>query len=204
MTDESRPLEIGFVQMGPGPVLFSASDVAARVKAMAAEIDRDYEGESVQIVVIMNGAWVFAADLIRAMETNVLVTFLNASSYGLGTVSKGSVSVKGDTSFRLQRDKVLIVDDIVDTGRTAQTLIPLLSAAGAKTVRFAALLSKPSRRMLDVRIDYLGFEIPNKFVIGYGMDFCEEYRNLPDIHVLEEADTQDTASGLFLSYPQGV
>ena len=199
MTDEAPALEFAFARMGPGPVLLHASDIAARVKAIAGEIDQDHEGESVQMVVIMNGGWMFAADLIRAMETAVVVTFLNASSYGLGTVSKGSVRVKRETSFRLQRDRVLIVDDIVDTGRTAQTLISLLAAAGAKTVRTAALLSKPSRRMLDVQIDYLGFEIPNKFVVGYGMDFCEEYRNLPDIHVLEEADTEDSASGLLLS-----
>ena len=198
MTDEAPSLEFGFVRTGPGPVLLPAAEIAARVRAMAAEIDRDHEGEPVQMVVIMNGAWMFAADLIRAIKTDVVVTFLNASSYGLGTVSKGSVSIKRGTSFRLQRDRVLIVDDIVDTGRTAQTLISLLSAAGAKTIRVAALLSKPSRRMLDVQIDYLGFEIPNKFVVGFGMDFCEKHRNLPDVHVLEEADTQNSATGLFM------
>ena len=191
MTSEAPPLGLGHLQAGFGRVLLSASKIAARVDAMAVEIDRDYEGDSVQIVVIMNGAWMFAADLIRAMETNVVMTFLNASSYGHGTVSKGIVRVKGGSSFRVRRDNVLIVEDIVDTGRTARTLVSLLSRAGASNVRIAALLSKPSRRMVDVRIDYLGFEIPDKFVIGYGMDFRDAYRDLPDIHVLDEAATRD-------------
>lgn len=167
-----------------GPVLIGADEIAVQVKALAAEIDRDSEGLAFQMIVVMDGAWVFASDLARLIRGDVIVSFLKASSYGNRKASSGGVHVEGGSSIELQRDTVILVDDIVDTGKTAQTLVSLLNGAGAASVRLASLLSKPSRRRVDVPIDYLGFEIPNEFVVGYGMDYCGAFRHLPDIHVL--------------------
>lgn len=185
MTEAVLPLEFQIDQSELGPVLIGAEAIAERVKALGAAIDRDYKGQAVQMVVALDGAWIFASDLVRSMHSDVIVNFVSTSSYGNRKVSKGRVRVAGRSSFELGRDKkVIVVEDIVDTGRTAQTLISLLTRAGATSIRLASLLSKPARRRIDVPIDYLGFEIPNEFVVGYGMDFCEAYRNLPDIHVL--------------------
>ena len=167
-----------------GPVLIGADAIGDRVKALAAEIDRDFNGMAFQMVVVMDGAWMFAADLVRLIQSDVVVSFLKASSYGHRKVSGGAVRVEGGSSIEVQRDAVILVDDIVDSGETAQTLISLLNDAGAAPIRLASLLSKPSRRTVDVAIDYLGFEIPNEFVVGYGMDYSGAFRNLPDIRVL--------------------
>ena len=165
-------------------MLIGAAAIANRVKALAAEIDRDSKGLGFQLIVVMDGAWVFASDLARFIRGDVIVSFLKASSYGNRKVSRGGVRVEGWPSVELQRDTVILVEDIVDSGQTAQTLISLLDGAGAASIRLASLLSKPSRRRVDVPIDYLGFEIPDEFVVGYGMDYRGAFRQLPDIRVL--------------------
>lgn len=178
------PVADGVDHSAVGPVLIGANAIAERVKALAAEIDRDCRGQGIHMIVVMDGAWILASDLVRSIQGDVTVSFLKASSYGNRKVGGEEVRVKGRSSIKLQTDTVILVEDIVDTGQTAQTLISLLNGAGATSIRLASLLSKPSRRTVDVRIDYLGFEIPNEFVVGYGMDYCGAYRHLPDIHVL--------------------
>ena len=184
MTQLAIPDASGVVRSDLGRVLIGADAIADRVKALAAEIDRDSDGLAFQMVVVMDGAWMFSSDLVRLIQSDVIVSFVKASSYGHRKVSSGGVRVEGGSSFEVQRDAVILVDDIVDSGETAQTLISLLDDAGAGSIRFASLLSKPSRRTVDVAIDYLGFEIPNEFVVGYGMDYCGAFRDLPDIRIL--------------------
>lgn len=187
MTRPAVPVASGVDHSELGPVLIGAGAIADRVKALAAEIDRDSHGLAFQMIVVMDGAWVFASDLARLIRGDVIVSFLKASSYGKRKISSGGVRVEGGSSIELQRDTVILVEDIVDSGETAQTLISLLNGAGAASIRLASLLSKPSRRRVDVPIDYLGFEVPNEFVVGYGMDYCGAFRHLPDIHVLRSA-----------------
>ncbi len=184
MTEAALPLELGVDGSELGPVLIGAEAIADRVKALGAAIDRDCDGRAVRMIVAMDGAWIFASDLVRSIKSDVKVNFVRTSSYGNRKVSRDRVRVTGSSSFEVKGDAVIVVEDIVDTGRTALTLISLLNCAGAASIQLASLLSKPARREVDVPIDYLGFEIPNEFVVGYGMDFCEAYRNLPDIHVV--------------------
>ena len=184
MTQLAMPVASGVDHSELGPVLIGADAIADRAKALAAEIDRDCNGQAFQMIVVMDGAWMFASDLVRLIRSDVIVSFLKASSYGNRKASGGGVRVEGSASIKVQREIVVLVEDIVDSGETAQTLISLLNGAGAASIRLASLLSKPSRRRVHVPIDYLGFEIPNQFVVGYGMDYCGAYRHLPDIHVL--------------------
>ena len=169
-----------------GRVLASGAAIAERVRALGAEIGKDYSGETLHLVIVLEGASVFAADLARAILPGVDLKphFVRASSYGQGTCSSGRVRVNGGGSLALADSHVLLVDDIVDSGRTARLLLDRLQRAGPRSVRFAALLSKPSRRVVDVRVDYFGFEIPDEFVVGYGMDHAGAFRDLPDIRVL--------------------
>ena len=167
-----------------GPVLIPASDIASRVRSMAAEIDRDHAGQTVRMIVVLHGARVFSAELLRSMQVDAVVDFVTASSYGSGTVSAGRPRVSRNFPEDLVGERVLLVEDIVDTGRTASDLIRRIARQGPESARFASLLSKPSQRECDVRIDYLGFEIPDEFVIGYGMDYRQDYRHLPDIRAV--------------------
>ncbi len=179
-----------------GRVLIPASEVAKRVEELGTQIKRDYAGETVQMVVILSGGWIFAADLARVIqpEVDVRVNFIRASSYGAGTRSSGRVRIKGGIQFDITNAKVIVVDDIVDTGRTAKAMIDRLKLHNPESIRLAAMLSKEARRFTSVRIDYLGFRIPNKYVVGYGMDFDDGFRHLPDVRVVEgapdEADSE--------------
>ena len=184
MTQLANRFASGVDRSELGPVLIGAQEIADRVKVLAAEIDRDSNGVAFQMIVVMDGAWVFASDLARLIRGDVIVSFLKASSYGNRKVSCEGVRVEGGSTIELQRDTVILVEDIVDSGQTAHTLISLLNGAGAASIRLASLLSKPSRRNVDVPIDYLGFEIPDEFVVGYGMDYCGAFRQLPDIRVI--------------------
>ena len=170
---------------GPGPALIRSDRIAERVKAIGAEIDRDYNGKTIQMVVVLDGAWVFAADLARAIRSNVVVHFVRAASYGSGKSSSGRVRMAGIRELEIADQDVILVEDIIDSGRTAAGLIAGLEQLRPRSLRVVSLLSKPTRRAIDVRIDYLGFEIPNEFVVGYGMDFGQTYRNLPDIRVID-------------------
>ncbi len=132
----------------------------------------------------MTGAWMFAADLARSIRSPVYCHFVQASSYGAGTLSSPSVRVSGAAPPGLRGEHLLLVDDIVDTGRTVAALIARLQAHRPRSLHVASLLSKPARRAVEVPIDFLGFEVPDEFVVGYGLDFAGHHRGLPDVHVL--------------------
>ncbi len=196
-----------------GEVLIAADAIARRVQGLAAEIDCDYSAGRLHLAVALKGACFFAADLSRAIRRDLSLEFLQASSYGAGTESSGQVAISCSGEPDICGAQVLLVEDIVDSGRTADALTAHLARRGAGSVRLAALLSKPERREIDVRIDYLGFEIPDRFVVGYGMDYDGRYRNLADIRVLrriagngrandEWAAKSKTDGGIIpLSYP---
>ena len=167
-------------------ILISAQQIQERVKALAAEIDRDFAGETIHMLVVLDGGCIFASDLARAIQGEVMLHFIKASSYGDRTTSGGRVRLKGGIQFEAKGERVIVVDDIVDTGRTAEALWNRLDWYAPKEICYAALLSKPSRRLVPVDIKYLGFEIPNRFVVGYGMDYAQRFRHLADVHVITE------------------
>lgn len=168
-------------------VLLSAADVQTRITALAGEISRDYPpNEDLHLVAILKGAFLFLGDLIRVMDRNVTIDFMAVSSYAKGTTSSGEVRMVKDLDTGLEGRNVIIVEDIVDTGLTLAYLQEILRARSPKTLRTACLLSKPSRRKIDVKVEYIGFTIEDRFVVGYGLDYAEKYRNLPYIGVLNE------------------
>jgi len=166
-------------------VLIGHDELAARVAALAEEIHRDFPGGQVHFICVLKGAVLFLADLIRAMNSKVTIDFLAVSSYGGGTTSSGEVRLIKDLDFGLEGRDVIIVEDIVDTGLTLHYLQEILQARGPRTLKTACLLSKPSRRKIDVTVDYVGFTIEDRFVVGYGLDYAEQYRNLPYIGIIE-------------------
>ena len=169
----------------PSTVLISDAAIAQRTRELAADIRRDYAGEGqLHIVCVLKGAFMFLADLVRAIDMPVTLDFMALSSYAKGTTSSGEVRLLKDLDSALAGRHVLIVEDIVDTGLTLHYLQDILAARGPKSVRTACFLSKPSRRQIDVRVEYIGFTIEDHFVVGYGLDFDERYRNLPHIAVL--------------------
>jgi hypoxanthine phosphoribosyltransferase len=169
--------------------LISSEDIQRRIHSMAAEIERDYpDGEEIHLVGVLKGGFMFMADLVRAMSARVTLDFMAVSSYGKGTKSSGQVRVLKDLDSSLEARNIIIVEDIVDTGLTLQYLQEILKARAPKTVRTACLLSKPARRLVNVAIDYIGFTIDDQFVVGYGLDYGEKYRNLPYIAVLENTE----------------
>ena len=169
----------------PITVLLTAEDIQARVRSLADEILRDFGPEDeLHFVCVLKGAFLFLSDLIRAMNRPVSLDFMALSSYGKGTTSSGEVRLVKDLDSGLEGRNVVIVEDIVDTGLTLSYLQEILRARSPRTLRTACLLSKPSRRMVDVHVDYIGFTIEDRFVVGYGLDFAEKYRNLPYIAVL--------------------
>jgi hypoxanthine phosphoribosyltransferase len=167
--------------------LIGAEEIQARIREIAAQIRRDQPEGDIHIVGVLKGAFLFMADLVRALDGNVTVDFIAVSSYAGGTTSSGEVRMIKDVDRGLQGRHVLIVEDIVDTGLTLRYLQEILRARGPLSLRTACLLSKPSRRKIDVKVDYIGFTIEDKFVIGYGLDFAEKFRNLPHIAVMDEA-----------------
>ena len=169
-------------------VLLEADQIQRRITELAAQIEADYPAdEEVHLVGVLKGGFVFMADLVRAMSTRVTLDFIAVSSYQQSTKSSGEVRLIKDVDTRLEGRHVIIVEDIVDTGLTLTYLQDILRARAPKTLRTACLLSKPSRRQVDVRVEYVGFTIEDRFVVGYGLDFAEKYRNLPHIGVMDEA-----------------
>jgi len=167
-------------------VLLDAAAIQARVRELAGEIERDYPaGEEIHLVCVLKGGFMFMADLVRAMSTGVSLDFIAVSSYAKSTKSSGEVRMLKDLDSGLQGRHIVIVEDIVDTGLTLSYLQEILRARSPKTLRTACLLSKPSRRQTDVAVEYIGFTIEDRFVVGYGLDYAEQYRNLPYIAVLE-------------------
>ena len=169
----------------PQRVLVAEAAIAARVAELARAIARDYAGENPVLVGVLQGAVPFVADLMRALPIDVTVDFIRASSYGAGTSSSGRVRLVADLAVEVADRHVLIVDDIVDTGLTLAALKRTLEARRPRSVRTCVLLDKAGRRETDVTIDYVGFTIPNVFVVGYGLDYDGLYRNLPHVATLD-------------------
>jgi hypoxanthine phosphoribosyltransferase len=162
----------------------SQEALAQRIGELAAEIRRDVPNEDLHLVAVLKGAVLFLGDLIRAMSGRVTIDFIALSSYA-GTTSSGEVRLLKDLDYGLEGRHVIIVEDIVDTGLTLHYLQEILKARNPKSLRTACLLSKPSRRKIEVHVDYIGFTIEDRFVVGYGLDFSEKYRNLPYIGVYQ-------------------
>lgn len=159
--------------------------IAERVKELGQQISKDYEGESVLMIGILKGAMIFLADLVRNITVPTYFDFMAVSSYGSSTQSSGAVRILKDLDKSIEGKHVIIVEDIVDTGLTLNYLVENLRARGPKSIKICTLLSKPDRRTVGVEIDYNGFVIPDEFVVGYGLDYDERYRNLPYIAVLK-------------------
>jgi hypoxanthine phosphoribosyltransferase len=174
------------VPAAPTRVLLDRAVIAARVAELGARIAADYAGRSLLVVPVLKGSFVFAADLVRAIDLPLSVEFLGVQSYGDATKSSGAVRLTLDLACSVEGRDVLLVEDIVDTGLTASYLVEQLAARGARSVALCALLHKPARQIKPVAIDYLGFTIPDVFVVGYGLDAAQLYRNLPDVCVLDE------------------
>ena len=168
-------------------VLLDAATVQARVGELAREIEADYpRGEEIHMVCVLKGGFMFMSDLVRYMSTRVSLDFIAVSSYGAGTKSSGEVRFQKDLDTSLEDRHVVVVEDIVDTGLTLKYLQEILRSRAPRTLRTACLLSKPSRRKVEVPVEYIGFTIEDRFVVGYGLDYAEKYRNLPYIAVLQE------------------
>jgi hypoxanthine phosphoribosyltransferase len=167
----------------PTDVLLTEHQIRQRVRELASEIRRDFP-DGLHLVAVLKGAFMFLSDLIRNMDGFVSLDFMAVSSYAKGTTSSGEVRLLKDLDTTLEGRNVVIIEDIVDTGLTIMYLQEILRARGPKTLRTACLLSKPSRRQVDVKIEYIGFTIEDRFVVGYGLDYAEQYRNLPHIAVV--------------------
>lgn len=170
-------------------VLLPAERIQARIRELGAQIDRDYPEGVVYLVAILKGACFFLADLARAIHRPARIDFIGISSYGKGKSTSGEVKLTKDLDSSIEGADVLVVEDIVDSGVTLNYLIHVLEQRRPRSVRIAALLDKPSRRIQPVNIAYVGFRIPDEFVVGYGLDYAEDYRNLKDICVLEDLET---------------
>lgn len=165
-------------------VLISEDKINARIAELAEQISNDFKGETVKLICILKGSVIFTCELAKRLEVPVLFDFMQVSSYGSGTVSSGKLNVKKDLDEDIEGDNVIIVEDIVDSGNTLSRLVPMLKERNPKTLKVCTLLDKPDRRTADVDVDYNGFIIPDEFVVGYGLDYDQKYRNLPYIGVL--------------------
>ena len=169
---------------GVGEILIDAETLQGRIGELGAEISADYEGRDLLLVGVLKGAVFFMADLMRELTVPCEIDFMAISSYGTATDSSGVVRILKDLDINVADREVLVVEDIIDSGLTLSYLLRNLESREPATLEICALLTKPSRREIDVPVRYIGFEIPNKFVIGYGLDFAERYRNLPYVGVL--------------------
>jgi hypoxanthine phosphoribosyltransferase len=176
-------------------LLFDEEDIEDRIGALAESISKDYAGRELVIICILKGAAIFAADLARLVTVPVVMDFVRAASYGSGTQSSGDIRIERDISLDIQGRHVLIVDGIADTGRTLARILERYRLRRPASIRVAVLLDKRAHRAVDVLIDYRGFEIPDRFVVGYGMDAGERYRNLPYIAALETGAGTTPVSG---------
>ena len=168
----------------PAEILLSQEQIQKRVAEMAVEIRRDFP-DDLHVIAVLKGAFIFLSDLVRQMSGHVSLDFMAVSSYAKGTTSSGEVRLLKDLDTTLDGRNVIIVEDIVDTGLTLTYLQDILRARNPRSLRTACLLSKPSRRQVDVKVEYIGFTIEDRFVVGYGLDYAEQFRNLPYIGVIE-------------------
>ena len=156
-----------------------------RTAEIADEINKEFAGEKVIVVGVLKGSFMFMSDLLKKINLDAEVYFLKAESYGSGTASSGNVRITKDIEKDIKGENVIVVEDIIDSGCTMKEVFKILGEREPKTLKLCSCLSKPERRECDIKIDYLGFEIPDKFVIGYGLDYAEKYRNLPYIGYIE-------------------
>ena len=166
-------------------IVYTADEISQRVKELAAQISRDYAGKPLLLVGVLRGAVVFLSDLMRQITIPCQIDFLSASSYGFSAVSSGCVTIKTNLSEDPAGKDLRIVEDILDTGITLSHIQPMLEEKGANSVKLAALLDKPSRRKIPISLDYCGFVTSDRFLVGYGLDYAEKYRNLPYIGILK-------------------
>ena len=166
-------------------VLLTEEEVDKRINEVAECINKDYAGKSIHLICILKGGVFFTCELAKRITVPVEVEFMSVSSYGSGTESSGIVKIVQDLSTCIEGKNVIVVEDIIDTGRTLSYLLENLKTRSPKSVRLCTLLDKPERRVVDVKVDYVGFEIPDEFVVGYGLDYDQQYRNLPYIGFVE-------------------
>ena len=166
-------------------ILFNEEQLKARVREIAGQIDRDFAGKEPMLISVLRGSFIFMADLMRSITLPCTVDFMAVSSYGAGTTSSGQVKITKDLSESIEGRDIIVVEDILDSGNTLSYLLQILQARHPASMKLCTLLDKPDRRIKPVHVDYSGFSIPDEFVVGYGLDFAEKYRNLPYIGVLK-------------------
>ncbi len=171
-----------------GKILFTQEDITRRAKEIAAQIDRDYEGEEVILLGTLKGSILWFADILKYTNVDTKIDFITASSYGSSTSSSGVVKITYEPRINMYNKHVLVIEDIIDTGNTLKYLTAKLAERGPKSVKICTLLNKESRRVADLHADYVGFEVDDLFVIGYGLDYDQRYRGLPYISYLDESD----------------
>lgn len=166
-------------------VLYSEEEISAVVKGLGAQLTKEYEGKNPLVIGVLKGAIMFMTDLSRAMSCDLELDFMDVSSYGAGMESSGDVKILKDLDTSVEGRDLLIVEDIIDTGRTLSYLIEIFKYRKAKSIKVVTLMDKKERRVVDLEADYIGINVPNEFVVGYGLDFNEKYRNLPYIGILK-------------------
>jgi hypoxanthine phosphoribosyltransferase len=165
--------------------LFSADAIAERVRELASQIDKDYQGRELLMIAVLKGSFLFIADLVRAIKTPVVVDFVRLARYGSATQSSGIIEVRKDLEMSIKDKDVLVVEDIVDSGLTLESLRNMLLNRQPASLRICTLIDKQAQRVTDVPVDYIGFSMEDGFIVGYGLDLDERYRDLPDIRVVE-------------------
>lgn len=166
-------------------ILFNEEELKQRVKELGAQITEDYKDKEIILITVLRGSYIFMADLSRAIDRPCIIDFMSVSSYGKGTTSSGQVQITKDLSEDIAGKEVIVVEDILDSGNTLSYLLQILEARKPASVRLCTLLDKPERRVKDIKADYCGFTIPDAFVVGYGLDYAEKYRNLPYVGILK-------------------
>jgi len=166
-------------------ILFTEKELSQKTAELAQMVNEEYKDKDFIMVTVLKGGFMFAADLMRKMNIHVNINFIAVSSYGASAKSSGAVKIIKDLDSDVNGKHVLIVEDIVDTGLTLSYLKQLILSRGAKSVKICTIMNKPARRKVDIDIEYVGFEVPDEFVVGYGLDYCEKYRNLPYVGILK-------------------
>lgn len=169
-------------------VLISEETVDAKIKEIGEKISKEYEGQQVHLLCILKGSVFFTCELAKRITVPVTMDFMSVSSYGDGTSSSGVVRIAKDLDESIEGKNVIVIEDIIDSGRTLSYLLEILQKRNPRSMKLCTLLDKPDRRVRDVKVDYVGFEIPDEFVVGYGLDYAQKYRNLPYIGVVEFVD----------------
>lgn len=168
-------------------IVYSEADLEQRIEALGKQITEDYKGEKVVVVGVMKGANMFVADLIRRLDLEIVLDFIVVSSYGASTETTGVIRLLKDLDENIDSEHVLIVEDIVDSGLTLEYLVQNFKTRHPKSVKICTLLNKVERRKVDMKVDYIGFQVPDEFIVGYGIDYAEKYRNLPYVGILKRS-----------------